>query len=140
MKVKDTGNNRDILEQALEQIWNQGRQESIADYYHDDFVAHINGSAEPITGIQGITEVLTELKRAFPDFHETCHDLVVEADKVVARLTISGTQQGPYQGQASNGRRFEIDSIDIYRFSKGKIVEQWGVLDMTTMATQLGWN
>jgi steroid delta-isomerase-like uncharacterized protein len=142
MKSKKTIelDNKAILRCALEDIWNQGKQELVEKYYHNEFVAHISGASELMTGTQGVREVLTEFKRAFPDFHEICHDLVAEEDKVTARLTICGTQEKPYRTHQSNGKFFEMNSIDIYRFSDNKIIEQWGIVDVVTMATALGWD
>lgn len=97
--------NRIILSEALGKIWNEGKEGLIEDYYHPYFQAHINGEMEePARGWQGIRNVLMELRTAFPDFYESCRDLLCDGDKVVARLVISGTRARPYQDQGSNGR------------------------------------
>jgi predicted ester cyclase len=43
-------------------------------------------------------------------------------------------------GHLPNEGHFEIDSIDIYRFSDNKIIEQWGIFDIVAMAAELGWD
>ena len=79
-------------------------------------------------------------KVSFPDFHEAIHDFIRDGDQVAARLTLTGTQVADYQGFRSLGKRFEIDSIDIYRFADDRIIEQWGVMDIAAMRSQLGWS
>ncbi len=132
--------NKTILEGALEDVWNLGKEALIDRYYHRDYVAHFNPPAEPLIRLDGLRRDLIELRGAFPDFHEDCHALIAEGDTVVARITLSGTQSKPYLQYASLGRRFEVATIDIYRFAEGKIIEQWGVMDTASMNEQLGWN
>jgi len=40
-----------------------------------------------------------------------------------------GTHRGEFQGIAPTGKRVEVRSIDMFRISKGKIVEHWGHVD-----------
>ncbi len=126
------------LSAALEDVWNGGKIDLIGNYYHDDFQGHF---PEPfvIHGAAELAEVVTSLKTSFPDFHEVVLETIAAEDKVIARYTISGTQQADFQGQQSQGKRFEVASIDIYRFSDGKVAEQWGVMDFHSMYRQLGW-
>ncbi len=130
--------NREVLERALEDVWNLGKEEMIERYYHRDYVGHFS-PPESLIGHEGVRRGLLEIREAFPDFYEECHDLIGEGDKIVARITLSGTQRAPFLGNPSSGKRFEIATLDIYRFLDNKIIEQWGVMDVMTMASQLGW-
>lgn len=129
--------NARLLGQMLEQVWNTGDAESIETFYHPDYVAHYGAGRE--VRFDELAGNLAQLKSAFPDFHEECHDLICEGDQVVARLTMSGTQEGSHLGHPASGRSFVIASIDIYRFSDGKVIEQWGLTDIAKMAEQLHW-
>jgi len=51
---------------------------------------------------------------AFPDLHYTVREVVAEGDDVVVRSTMSGTQDGEYDGQAPLGRRVEVDEVDLF--------------------------
>jgi predicted ester cyclase len=128
-----------ILERALEEIWNLGKEDQIERYYHADYVGRFNPPLPDMIALDGVRRDLIELREAFPDFHEECHALIGDGDTVAARITLSGTQRGPYFDHPSNGRRFEISTIDIYRFCDDRIIEQWGVMDMLSMIEQLGW-
>ena len=126
-----------ILSQTLDEVWSKGDVDAIARFYHPEF-KHYAPDGEAMT-FDKLPADLTELKAAFPDFHEIVHDMICEGDQVVARLTLAGTQAADYGEFASRGKRFEIDSIDIYRFVDDKISEQWGVTDRFAMGEQLGW-
>lgn len=133
---------KETLLQALEAVWCQGNVSAIEKFYHPDFVMHyspMKGGSEAVATFSDLANDLTELKKSFPDFNEVVHDLICDGNKVVARLTLSGTQATTYNGFPSLGKKFSINSIDIYKFEEEKIIEQWGVKENTTMHKQLGW-
>ena len=133
---------KEILTQVLEDVWSKGNVSAIEKFYHPDYVMHyspMKGGVETTASYSDLASDVTELKKSFPDFHEAVHDLICDGNKVVARLTLSGTQAASYNGFASQGKEFSINSIDIYKFKEGKIIEQWGVKENTTMHKQLGW-
>jgi len=75
---------------------------------------------------------------AFPDLRVTVDDLLAEADKVAAHITMKGTHKGEFMGIAPTGRQVEMRISDIVRIAGGKAVERWGVEDSLGMLTQLG--
>jgi len=127
------------LRAAIEDVWNGGRADLAARYYHGDFIGHY---PEPfaVHGVDSLREEVSALISSFPDFHEEIDDVMAIDDKVIARYTISGTQVATFGDQRSNGKRFSVMSIDIYRFSHGKVAEHWTGMDFHTMYKQLGWN
>ena len=76
--------------------------------------------------------------KAFPDYHEQLHELIGEGASVVARVTISGTQAGPWGILPASGKRVEFDEIVILEFRDGKVIRQRGVADHVTALRQLG--
>lgn len=48
---------------------------------------------------------------------------------MAARVTMRGTHRGEFQGIAPTGKRVEVRSIDMFRISKGKMVEHWAHAD-----------
>jgi len=81
---------------------------------------------------------LKQLFDAFPDVHTTIDDLFGEGDRVVARVTMSGTHTGPFAGAAPTGRRITWTSIRIWRFEGGKVIDSWAMQDRLGLLTQLG--
>jgi predicted ester cyclase len=78
------------------------------------------------------------LRNAFPDFKATIDDIVAESDKVVIRMTWSGTHKGEFMGIPATGKRVSFGVIDIMRIAGGKLVEHWGQTDTMGMMQQLG--
>ena len=90
------------------------------------------------TGAEALKQVWAVLLRAFPDLHLTVEDLIGEADKVVARIVVTGTHLGEYMGLEPSGKSIAYDEIFIFRFADGRVVETWGVVDVFSQMKQLG--
>ncbi|MBI5564507.1 MAG: ester cyclase, partial [Chloroflexi bacterium] len=74
----------------------------------------------------------------FSDLQTTTEDLIADGDRVVERYTGRGTHTGEFMGAPPTGKKFEAESIVIYRLTNGKIVETWGLNDVQAVMTQLG--
>ncbi len=129
---------RTITERLFEEVFNHGRLDLIDELVAGDAIEH---EALPIATGEMRTDLrtwLTELRRAFPDYHVDLEDVIVEGDKVVTRERITGTNTGPLLGMPPTGRSICVDAIDILRIDHGRVVEHWGIADGQTMARQLG--
>jgi predicted ester cyclase len=74
-----------------------------------------------------------------PDLQVTIEDdLIAEGDKVVARLTLTGTHTGPFAGQPASGHLARWSSIRIYRMDSGKVVQTWAMQDRLGLLQQPG--
>jgi steroid delta-isomerase-like uncharacterized protein len=102
------------------------------------FVEHDEVPGLPPTK-EGVLELFRGYLAAFPDMRMEVEDLIASGDTTVARVTVSGTQEGEFMGMPPSGRRVEVRLIDIMRFDDdGLISDHWGVVDMLTMLQQLG--
>ncbi|MBI2906599.1 MAG: ester cyclase [Chloroflexi bacterium] len=89
-------------------------------------------------GLEGVRQLLSAYLVAFPDLDATIEDLIAEGDKVVARVTYSGTHKGDFMGIAPTGKRITTKGIEIVRITGDKVVEHWESFDMLGMMQQLG--
>lgn len=127
-----------VTERLFQEVFNHGRLDLIDELVAEDAVEH---EALPISTGEMRMDLrawISELRRAFPDYHIEVEELIGEGDKVVALERITGTNSGPLLGIPPTGRRFCIDAIDVMRVDDGKVVEHWGISDSTTMVRQLG--
>ena len=75
---------------------------------------------------------------AFHDYHEELEEMIAEGDKVVVRLTITGTQLGQWGPLQPTGKQVRFEELVILRFVDGKVVEQRGLPDNLAALRQLG--
>jgi predicted ester cyclase len=90
------------------------------------------------SGIQGAKAAHQMMLTGFPDYQTAIDDLIAEDDKVVARITMSGTHTGNFMGIPATGKQVVFTGIYIALIADGKIVEHWGEEDGVSLLIQLG--
>jgi predicted ester cyclase len=120
-------------------VFNKRYLAAIDDFIAPNFVNH-SASQLGLTGgdLQRIKQFVSMVLQTFPDLHYTVEDLLAEGDKIVARLTISGTQQWAFMGIPSTGKHATISDIEIFRITNSKAVENWVQADFLGLLQQLG--
>jgi predicted ester cyclase len=86
----------------------------------------------------GFKKSVVALKTAFPDLLYTIDDSIESGDRIVHRLTASGTMKGEFMGIPATGKRATWTEIHIGRVANGRLTEHWGVVDQLGMLVQLG--
>lgn len=131
--------NKTIVVQLYEEIFNKGDLDLADKLIASNAVNHDPQLPPGVpSGPQGLKAVVTMLHSAFPDDHHTIEDLVAEGDKVVVRLTHSGTHQGTFLGLPPTGKHIANTSIHIFRIASGQLVEVWANRDDLGLLQQLG--
>jgi len=84
--------NASILRRWFEEVWNQGRGQTIDELMAPDAVARgLADAAQTHRGPTAFKPFWAQLRDAFPDIHVTIHDVESEGDKVAARWTATMT-------------------------------------------------
>ena len=78
------------------------------------------------------------MRTAFPDLNVAVETLVADGDQVAFAYTLTGTHQGPFQGNPATGKSFRVRGVQISRFADGKLIERWGSSDELGIQSQLG--
>lgn len=130
--------NREIVRELTEQVWNRCGVDRIPDYYSEQYVADYRPIAPLRTGHDGIRGMVERAWEAFPDYHEELLRVVAEGSVVVARFTISGTQSGKWGLLPPTGKKVKFDEIVILELQGGKVCKQSGVCDNLSALSQLG--
>jgi steroid delta-isomerase-like uncharacterized protein len=125
------------MNRIYDEVVNQGKLEVFDELVSPDMVEH-----EKLPGFEpnreGVKQWFQMMHTAFPDLQFQVDDIFAAGDKVVARITMNGTQQGEFMGIKPTGKTIAVKAIDIVRFDNGKLVEHWGVTDAMSMMQQLG--
>jgi steroid delta-isomerase-like uncharacterized protein len=129
--------NKRLVREITDIIWNGRGVDRIPEFYAPDFVADYRPFALR-EGYEGIRAMVEGAWTAFPDYHEEVHELIAEGDRVVLHLTISGTQKGQWGPLPATGKRAEFDEIVILQIRDGKVLRQRGVVDNLSALRQLG--
>ncbi len=128
--------NMELVRYMLEET-DKGNYAAWEEVCSPDYICHFAGIPESMN-LQAHIEANRVFLVAFPDFHHDIKDMMAEADKVTARVTLTGTHNGEFMGILPTGNKIEYNASLTARFSDKKIVELWGVADMMTLMRQLG--
>lgn len=103
-----------------------------------DYIDHNPGLPGTAPGREGLKQTNALLHAAFPDARHTIEDQIAEGDKVVTRMTVTGTFKGECMGIPPNGKQITMTGIMIHRIAGGQIIEHWAVADRLTFLQQMG--
>ena len=130
--------NKALTVRFVEELFNRGNVGIVGEIFAPDFIEREQLPPGIPNGREGVKVLTTMLRSAFPDFKATIDDILAEGDKVVIRMTWSGTQQGEFMGVPATGKSVSFGVIDIIRIAGGKFVEHWGQMDSMGLMQQLG--
>ena len=134
MSIED---NKAVVRREIEECWHKGNLVVVEEIYDTNFVDH-----SPFPGTapnrEGIKQFVKIMRAAFPDIRLNIEDLIAENDKVVERVTATGTNKGEFMGTTPTGKQITVPVITINRFAGNKIVERWSLSDQLAMMQQLG--
>jgi predicted ester cyclase len=128
--------NKALVRRLLERVRNGWSADVIPEFYAPSYRRYLNPTTPPLTA-EGHRARATRLSDAFPDGTVTLEDILAENDRVAYRLTIRGTHQGAFQGIPPTGRRVTVSFTAIVRIENGKLVEEWGGLDLFDLRQKL---
>ena len=122
---------------------NRQDADAAASFYTEDASNHLR-----TVGRAGMKAVFETLYRVFPDFHYQIEDSTAEGDRVVCKVTMTGTHRGQpavreaFSGMlndvAPTGKAVRVLQFHSFRIRDGKIAEHAAVRDDMGMVLQLG--
>jgi predicted ester cyclase len=84
----------------------------------------VRGQAE---GLDGLRQNIAAFRAAFQGGRIVVRELLADHDKVVARVTLTGTHVAEYAGVPPSGKAVLADGVETFRFMHGMVVESWSM-------------
>ena len=131
----DETQNKITSRRYFEEVWNDGKFAVLNDLLAPNYVDHM--SSWPI-GPEGVRQEMSMYRKAVPDLRFSVEDVVAENDKVVIRVTATGTQQGDLPRIPAAGKQFTLSGMVMFRFEGRRAVEAWMQFDFLSLYRQLG--
>jgi predicted ester cyclase len=98
----------------------------------------IVATGEVHDGTDGVSSLLLENRRAFPDFRFEAGRPSAGGDVVLVEGTFTGTQEGPWRGLPPTGRRVRLRMAVVFEFEGEDLVCERVYFDLGTLLRQLG--
>ena len=133
-QANDRANAR-LAARALVEKMTADRSDAVDEIYSPGFVVH--GSTGDFS-LKEDDESATAWRAALPDLSVKVERTVSNGDLVAVHWTMSGTNSGTDSGMPGKGVKVSLQGMSMFRFSKGHIVEEWTLVDIAALMTQLG--
>jgi steroid delta-isomerase-like uncharacterized protein len=131
--------NVQIMRRWFQEVWNEGRTETLYELFSPEGVAHGQESAEAeLRGPQEFEGFVRKIRGAFSEIQLTVEDVFAADDKGVLRWSGVMKHTGEVVGRPGSGRTVRLRGITVVRFAGGKVVESWDNWDQLGMLQQIG--
>ena len=128
--------NKALVRRFIDEIFIQGRGDSVDELLTGDFTPHTWGSTGP--GKDELKQAIERVSAGLSDVSMKVEDVIAEGDLVAVRLTSHAVQSGEFMGMPPSGKDYTIGEIHIFRVRDGRVAEHWHQADFMGMMRQLG--
>jgi steroid delta-isomerase-like uncharacterized protein len=132
-----TDENKALYRRFIGEVFNEGRLDAVGEVLSPAYVYH---DAVPggLSGPDGVKQIVSMFRAAFPDLNITIEEQVAEGDKVCSRTTLRGTHKGGIFGVPPTGKSVTMTGLTMVRIADGRLVESWVKNDVLGLLKQLG--
>ena len=130
-----TSENKSIVTNFIEEIWNQNQFEKIDNYIAHEFIDH---SLPPTLSPdkKGMKLWIIEVGRSF-EHNTLIDDMVCEEDKVMLKIRMQLKHIGIWRDIEPTYSELSTVGYRYYKLAEGKIVAHWALLDGNSIENQL---
>ena len=130
--------NKAVVRRIYEELWDERRLEVADELIAAGGLNYDTGLTPRPFGPEEMKGTVRMVTAAFPDNRHEVEDVFAEGDRVMARVRLTGTHEGPFMGIPPTGRRIEVGEIHLYRLEDGKAIEHRVGRDDLGALRQLG--
>lgn len=126
-----------IVRRFYEELWNRWDL-AVADEIVAEDIRFRGSLGTTVRGRDQFKAYVESVRAAFPDWRNEVDELFGAGEKVVARLTWTGTHRGELLGVPATGREVRYVGVAIFTVVGGVIEEAWVVGDTQELWRSLG--
>ncbi len=129
--------NKALAGRWLDEVWNKVNLAAVDELCTTNFT--FSYAAPGVSNDrEGYKQTVIMLTSGVSDLKITLEDIVAEGDKVVVRWKGTSKHTGEFMEMPPTGKQLAMTGISIIRIEGGKIVKEWGEMDMMGLMQQMG--
>jgi steroid delta-isomerase-like uncharacterized protein len=140
MTMAHRPDNKAILRQFIDDVWNAGNTEVCQKYIAPRYTVH-HDPGDPWDkqelDLAGYIKRMEVSRAPFPDQRFAIQDLVAEGDKVVMTWLWQATHTGDIPGFPATDARISMSGATVYYFEDGRLTGHWQIADRLGVYMQL---
>jgi predicted ester cyclase len=132
------GADSDVITRLANEVFMGGDFSGWDDLIDDGFVDHdpMPGMADDKKGQRDVAEMVVS---AFSNRKMSMHDVAETGDgRVVENWRMEGTHTGEAMGIPPSNKDISVRGMELWRVANGKVVEHWGVVDISDVLEKAG--
>jgi steroid delta-isomerase-like uncharacterized protein len=134
--------NKRIVLKFIEELWNKRRLELAHELFDENCITHQlrvgNDPAGAPRGPEAMKRHVADWLASFPDIHFTVEQMLAEGDRVMTQCHALATHSATWLGIPATGKAIKIQMFMVHRIARGRIVEDWVLVDSLGVFQQLG--
>jgi steroid delta-isomerase-like uncharacterized protein len=108
--------NEAVIRRFYEVLWNEWKLDNAMEIVAAD--VRFRGSlGSELVGREQFMRYVEQVRKAFPDWHNRIDEIIVSGNRVVARMTWTGTHRGPLADFPPTGAHVEYSGAALFRLS-----------------------
>lgn len=131
-----TQDNPTVVRRFVEEVINHGQMDSAAQFVWEDVVEQVPLPGQG-PGLEGLKDILHQMRAAFPDLDFSIKEQIAEGEKVVSRFEWTGTHKHEFLGVPATGRPVRVWGVVIDRLEGGRIKDTRIIMDTLGLMMQL---
>jgi len=131
--------NKVLVRHLFNEVWNKANLNIVDELCATNFTFNYapSGISNDLEGYKQTGIIWTS---GISDMKVTLEDMVAEGDKVAVRYKVGCKHTGEFMGVPPTGKQLAMVGFSIFCIKDGKIVEEWGEMDMMGLMQQIGDN
>jgi steroid delta-isomerase-like uncharacterized protein len=126
-----------VVRRFYDELWNEWRLDLAEEIVAAEF--RFRGSlGATAAGRDEFLDYVNAVRTAFPDWHNRIDEILATDDRVVTRMTWTGTHRGLLDEIEPTGARVEYCGAAFFRLASGTIAKVWVVGDTEALWRALG--
>ena len=97
--------NKGIIRRYFEECLNQGNMETIDELISPTYISHYPAGYELGGGPDDVKQIVSSVRRGFPNVHFTIEDFISQGEKVVGTLDLPWDARRKFHGRCANEKR-----------------------------------
>jgi steroid delta-isomerase-like uncharacterized protein len=131
------GVNEAVVRRFYDELWNHWRLD-LAEEIVSATIRFRGSLGASLSGRDELKRYVETVRAAFPDWENRIDEMLGIGDRVVTRMTWSGTHRGVLDGVEPTGSHVEYCGAAFFRLADGVIEEAWVVGDTQELWRALG--
>lgn len=127
--------NREIVRRYFSEMVNAGRLEIVEALFSEDVIFETPFGC--FEGPAGLRTLVGAFRAAFSDLDVEVEEILGEGDRLVVRVTTSGTNDGELMGRPPTGRQVRVPFVHFMDFHEGKCHRAQVISDRMALMEQL---